>query len=66
MKAVGKLVHEDYSTLTRMLENSLTGISDPHINDFFDATEFKVWELRAARNNFKLASNMAAHSISWR
>ncbi len=54
MKAVGKLTHEDYSTFIPMLENALAGISDPHINAFFDATEFEGWELRAAWDDFKI------------
>lgn len=54
IKAVGKLTHEDYKTITPMLESALKGVSDPSIKLFFDASELDGWELRAAWDDFKL------------
>lgn len=54
LKAVGKLTHEDYETITPMLDSALEGVNDPHINVFFDGTKLDGWELRAAWDDFKL------------
>jgi len=54
MKAIGKLTHEDYLTITPMLESAVKGIEHPKVNVLLDATEFKGWELRAAWDDFKL------------
>ncbi len=42
------------TALIPMLQSSHAGISDPHINAFFDATELEGWELCAAWDDFKL------------
>ncbi|MDF2178388.1 STAS/SEC14 domain-containing protein [Aliiglaciecola sp. CAU 1673] len=54
LKAVGKLTHEDYKTITPMLDSALAGVKAPNVRSFFDATEFQGWELRAAWDDFKL------------
>jgi hypothetical protein len=54
MKATGKLTHEDYKTITPMLDSAVKGIDHPNINMLLDATELKGWELRAAWDDFKL------------
>ena len=54
MKAIGKLTHEDYQTITPMLESAVKGIEHPNVNVLLDATKFKGWELRAAWDDFKL------------
>ncbi|CZF81921.1 hypothetical protein GCE9029_02907 [Grimontia celer] len=54
IKAMGKLTHEDYQQLVPMLNAALEQVEHPTVNVFFDATEFKGWELRAAWDDFKL------------
>ncbi len=54
LKATGKLTHEDYETITPMIESALEGVKEPIIRALFDATELKGWELRAAWDDFKL------------
>jgi hypothetical protein len=54
LKVVGKLTHEDYETITPMLDNALEGVNDAKINAFVDASELTGWELRAAWDDFKL------------
>jgi len=54
LKAIGKLTHEDYLTITPMIESALEGVKTPRIKVFFDASEFDGWEVRAAWDDFKL------------
>jgi hypothetical protein len=54
LKAIGKLTHEDYETITPMIDSALEGVKDPKVNVFFDGTELEGWELRAAWDDFKL------------
>jgi len=54
LKAVGKLTHEDYLTITPMLDSALKGVKEPIVNAFIDARELEGWELRAAWDDFKL------------
>ena len=54
MKAIGKLTHEDYLTITPMLESAVREVKHPKINVLLDATAFSGWELRAAWDDFKL------------
>lgn len=54
LKAVGKLNHEDYTTISPMIDSALEGVQDPKINTFFDASELEGWELRAAWDDFKI------------
>lgn len=54
LKATGKLTHEDYKTITPMIDSALKGIKDPKINALVDGTEMEGWELRAAWDDFKL------------
>lgn len=51
---VGKLSHEDYQTITPMINSALEGIKDPHIKVFCNITELEGWETRAAWDDFKL------------
>lgn len=53
-KAIGKLTHEDYETITPLLENALEGINEPKIKAFVDCSEFEGWELQAAWDDLKL------------
>ncbi len=54
LKAIGKLTHEDYKTITPMIDSALEGVKDPKVKTFFDGTELEGWELRAAWDDFKL------------
>lgn len=54
LKAVGTLTHEDYETITPMLESALAGVTDPKINALIDGTELEGWEPRAAWDDLKL------------
>ena len=54
MKAIGKLSHEDYQTITPMIDAALEGVTDPEVNVLIDATEMEGWALRAAWDDFKL------------
>ena len=54
IKAMGKLTHEDYKTITPMIDSALESVKTPKIRALFDATELEGWELRAAWDDFKL------------
>ena len=53
-KAIGKLTHDDYQTITPMIESALLGVKQPKIKAIFDASQLDGWELRAAWDDFKL------------
>jgi hypothetical protein len=54
LKAQGKLSHEDYQTITPMLDSALAEVKDPKVKMLFDASELEGWELRAAWDDLKL------------
>lgn len=54
MAVVGKLTHEDYQTITPMLDNAVAGIEQPEIHVLIDARGFEGWDLHAAWDDFKL------------
>ena len=54
LKAVGKLTHEDYETITPMIGSALNEIREPKVKVLIDGTEMEGWELRAAWDDFKL------------
>jgi hypothetical protein len=54
LKAVGKLTHEDYETITPMIDAALNGVRTPKIKALIDGTEMEGWESRAAWDDFKL------------
>lgn len=54
MKVIGKLTHEDYQTITPMIDAALEGVSDPKVNVLIDGSEMEGWELRAAWDDFKM------------
>jgi hypothetical protein len=54
LKVVGKLTHDDYKTITPLLDSALTQVTDPKVNVLIDASELEGWELRAAWDDFKL------------
>lgn len=53
-KAIGKLTHEDYKTITPLIDSALESVKEPKVKAFIDASELEGWELRAAWDDFKL------------
>ena len=54
LKAVGKLTHEDYKTITPMIDSALNAVKEPQVKALIDATEMEGWEVRAAWDDFKI------------
>ena len=54
LKAAGKLTHEDYKTITPMIDSALNSVKDPKVKVLIDGTELEGWEPRAAWDDFKL------------
>ncbi|WP_269618282.1 STAS/SEC14 domain-containing protein [Zhongshania sp. BJYM1] len=54
LKAQGKLTHDDYKTITPMIDAALAEVKQPSVKMLFDGTELEGWELRAAWHDFKL------------
>ncbi|MBT6900684.1 MAG: STAS/SEC14 domain-containing protein [Nitrospina sp.] len=55
LKAIGKLTHADYETITPMIDAALSEVKEPQVKVLLDATELEGWELRAAWDDFKLS-----------
>lgn len=53
-KAIGILTHEDYNTITPMIESALESVKHPNVKALFDLTELEGWDLRAAWDDFKI------------
>lgn len=53
-KAIGTLTHQDYLTITPMIDSALAEVSHPRVRALVDCTELEGWELRAAWDDFKL------------
>ena len=54
MRAIGKLTHEDYQTITPMIEDAIAASDDNCVDVLADLREFEGWEARAAWDDFKL------------
>jgi hypothetical protein len=54
LKATGKLTHQDYETITPMIDSALGDVKGPKVKVLFDMTELEGWEARAAWDDFKL------------
>lgn len=54
LKVVGKLTHQDYETITPMIDSALENVKDPKVKAYIDATEMEGWEARAAWDDLKL------------
>lgn len=54
LKAVGKLTHADYETITPMIDAALETVKKPKIKALIDGTEWEGWEIRAAWDDFKI------------
>ena len=53
-KAIGTLTHQDYLTITPMIDSALAEVNHPRVRALVDCTELEGWELRAAWDDFKL------------
>ena len=54
LKAQGTLTHEDYKTITPMIDSALSEVKDPKVRALIDGTELDGWEPRAAWDDFKI------------
>lgn len=54
LKAVGKLTHEDYQTITPMIDAALAEVRAPQVKALIDGTEWQGWDLRGAWDDFKI------------
>ncbi|ADG93577.1 conserved hypothetical protein [Arcobacter nitrofigilis DSM 7299] len=54
IKAVGTLTHEDYETITPLIDSALEGVTNPKIRAICDCTELEGWELKAAWDDLKI------------
>ncbi len=54
LKAIGKLTHEDYQTITPMIDAALKGVEEPKVKALIDCSELEGWEARAAWDDFKI------------
>jgi hypothetical protein len=54
LKAIGKLTHKDYETITPMIDSALNAVKEPQVKVLIDGTELEGWELRAAWDDFKI------------
>jgi hypothetical protein len=54
LKAVGKLTHADYETITPLIDAALDAVKEPRVKALIDGTELEGWELRAAWDDFKI------------
>jgi hypothetical protein len=54
LKAIGKLTHEDYQTITPMIDAALAEVKSPKVKAFIDGTELDGWEARAAWDDFRI------------
>jgi hypothetical protein len=54
LRAVGKLTHEDYQTITPIIDAALEGVKEPRVKVLIDGTELQGWEPRAAWDDFRL------------
>lgn len=53
-RGIGKLTHQDYQTITPMIDSALDGVAERHVKAFFDLSELEGWELHAAWDDFRL------------
>ncbi|MGB5917646.1 STAS/SEC14 domain-containing protein [Arcobacter sp.] len=54
IKAIGTLTHEDYKTITPMIDSALEEVTNPKIRAICDCTELDGWELKAAWDDLKI------------
>lgn len=63
LRAVGKLSHDDYLSITPLIEDAIAASSEHGVDLLVDAREFDGWEPRAAWDDIKLGIK---HRTSWR
>ena len=54
LTAVGRLTHQDYQTITPMIESALAAVKHPRVRMLVDGREWEGWEPRAAWDDLKL------------
>ncbi|AOY86853.1 STAS/SEC14 domain-containing protein [Marinobacter salinus] len=54
-KAQGKLTHDDFKTISPMINGALEGVEKRKVKVLFDASELEGWEVRAAWDDFNLS-----------
>ncbi len=54
LKAMGTLTHQDYQTITPLIDSALEGVKAPVVNVLIDANDLQGWELEAAWDDFKV------------
>ncbi|MCC4831879.1 STAS/SEC14 domain-containing protein [Shewanella sp. 10N.7] len=54
LKAKGTLTHQDYLTITPIIDSALAEVDHPKVKVFIDGTELDGWEMRAAWDDLKL------------
>ncbi len=54
LKAKGTLTHQDYLTITPIIDSALAEVNHPKVKVFIDGTELDGWEMRAAWDDLKL------------
>lgn len=54
LKAVGKLSHHDYETITPMIDAALAEVKHPKVKALIDGTELEGWEPRAVWDDFQI------------
>lgn len=63
LKATGKLTHQDYETISPMIDSALAELKQAKVKAFVDASELEGWELRAAWDDFKLGLKHGNHFV---
>jgi hypothetical protein len=63
LKASGKLTHQDYQTITPLIDGALARVKQPKIKALIDGTELEGWELRAAWDDLKLGLSHGSEFI---
>ncbi|MCL1044950.1 STAS/SEC14 domain-containing protein [Shewanella electrodiphila] len=54
LKAKGTLTHQNYLTITPIIDSALAEVDHPKVKVFIDGTELDGWEMRAAWDDLKL------------
>lgn len=54
-KAKGKLTHDDFGTISPIIDGALSGVKKRKVKVLFDVTELEGWEVRAAWDDFNLS-----------
>lgn len=54
LKALGKLTHKDYETITPLIDSALGEVKSPKVRALIDGTDLEGWEARVAWDDFKI------------